>query len=283
MTRRFINKNRILIFFICLSIGSIEILHAQKNDTLSLLRDFINISSSYKQMPLYMELEMKNSTNFITGENDTSDIIGKFYLRNENSYVRFGEFEQVVNDSLALLVSDELQQMILYTDAGPVVKKMKNLMSIALPDSSVKKLANEYISSSKVLSKESSEVELQSRVFLHGTTLPKETIKLQYDVLKKMPQQVTTLTRSLLRLDSVQYSQLQNEHNMTDSSLQLLTIEGSYFLIKEQFTMYLYKKIEPVSATVKVPVLITDRIMKNEEGEYVPVKKYESYRLTQNE
>ncbi len=258
-------------------------LHAQKNDTLTPLRDFINISSGYKQMPLYLELEMKNSTNFITGEDDTSDVNGKFYLGNENSYVRFGEFEQVVNDSLALLVSDELQQMILYTDAAPVVKKMKSMMGITFPDSSIRKLAGKYISSVKELSKQSAMIELHTRAVLYGTTLPKETIELQYDVLKKMPQQVTTLTRSLLRLDSMQYSQLQNEHDVTDSSLQLLTIEGSYFLIKKQFTMYLYKKIEPASATVKVPVLITDRIMKNEEGEYVPVKKYESYRLTQNE
>jgi hypothetical protein len=255
------------------------LLHAQQRDTLSHLRDFVTINSSYKQMPLYLNMEMKNSTNFITGAEDTMTTRGEFFLRKENSYVHFGEFEQVVNDSLALLVSNGLQQMILYTNAAPIVKQMKNMMGMAFPDSSIRNLAAKYTAIAKEQSKQSGEITLRSRAVLYGTLLPNETIELQYDIQKKIPQLVTILKRSLLRLDSLQYKQLQNETALAD---KLLALEGSYFLIKEQVTAYVYNKIEQ-DTVAKVPVQISDRINKNEEGEYVPVKKYEAYRLSTND
>ncbi len=258
---------------------TVTFIQAQKTDTLAPLRDFVTINTSYKQMPLYLNIEMKNSTNFITGAEDTMTIRGEFFLRKENSYVHFGEFEQVVNDSLALLVSNGLQQMILYTNAAPVVKQMKNMMGMAFPDSSVRNLAGKYAAIVKEQSKQSGEITLRSRAVLYGTSLPKETIALQYDSQKKIPQLVTTLKRSLLRLDSLQYKQLQNETALSD---KLLALEGSYFLIKEQVTAYVYNKIEQ-NTVAKVPVQISDRINKNEEGEYVPVKKYEAYRLSAND
>jgi hypothetical protein len=255
------------------------ILYAQKSDTLTPLRDFVNISNGYKQMPMYLSLEMKNSTNFITGEDDTSSVHGEFFLRNENSYVHFGEFEQVINDSVALLVSNKLHQMILYTNAAPVVQQMKNMMGMSFPDSSIRHLAEKYTSAAKEQSKITGTIELQSRAFVYGTSLSRETIKMQYSLPGKLPEQVTTLRRSLLRLDSSQYNQLQNDPALID---KLLALEGSYFLIKEQVTAYIYKKIDK-AAVVHVPVTIKDRITKNENGEYLPAKKYEMYRLIVND
>lgn len=279
MMNQLINKSRLSILFICLITLHAEKVMAQKNDSLSPLRDFVNISNGYKQMPLYLELEMKNSSNFITGEDDTTAITGEFYLRKENSYIHFGEFEQIINDSLALLVSDKLQQMILYTHAGPIVNKMKSMMGLSLPDSSIRKLAQKYTSANNGMLKGVSMIELKSRAVLYGTSLPKETIALQYDTEKKTPKQVTMLTRSLQRLDSLQYYQLKTEAEITE---KLLMLEGSYFLIREQVTAYLYKQIEQVPG-VKVPVVISDRIIKNEEGEYRPAKNYELYKLIRND
>ena len=277
MIKLFLNKINCTLLLACCFIGSPKYAVAQKADTLSVLRDFVNISTGYKQMPLYLELEVKNSTNFITNDGDTSDINGEFYLRNENSYIRIGEFEQIVNDSLALLVSNRLQRMILYTDAASTIKKIKGMMGLVLPDSSIRHLAATYRSFSEKISAQTSRIELQSRTSLYGTNLPKEIIEMQYDASKKIPQQITTLKRSLIRLDSLQYLRLQSEVGIAE---KLLTIGESYFLVKEQITAYLFRQIEKVSAAVKVPVLISDRINKNGEGKYKPVKNYESYSLT---
>jgi hypothetical protein len=256
-----------------------EYASAQKTDTLSALREFVAISNGYKQLPLHLELEMKSSTNFITGENDTADVNGEFFLGTENSYVRFGEFEQVVNDSLALLVSHQFQQMILYPNAGAIIKQMKNMMGAALPDSSILNLSRKYISVKKELEPGTSVVELQSRASLYGTKLPRETIELQYDAAKRNPKQVITTSRTVLPLDSIQYAQMQNEKGMAD---KLFTLEGNYFLVKEQVTTYLYKQVERAPG-VKIPVVIGDRIVKNETGAYEPTEKYNAYKISIND
>lgn len=257
---------------------------AQAKDSLELLRQFIAISNGYKQVPLHLVIEMRNSSNFISNAADTAVLDAEFYLQENNSYVRFGKAEQVVNDSLALLVSEELEEIILFKDAGPVVKRMRSMLGLSLPDSSLKQLARRYNSSRKVTGSTTSLL-LQSRALLYGTLLPKETIELKYDEVKKIPGQVITTQRSLVRIDSAQYALLKKEAGSAVAlprEENLLVLEGNYFLIREQLTTYIYKKIES-SFAGDVPVQISDRVMRTADGVYVPVKKYASYRLSMND
>jgi len=122
-------------------------------------------------------------------------------------------------------------------------------------------------------------VELQSRASLYGTKLSRETIELQYDATKNNPKQVITTNRTVLPLDSIQYALMQNEKGMAD---KLFTLEGNYFLVKEQVTTYLYKQIER-APDVKIPVVIGDRIVKNETGAYEPAGKYNAYKISIND
>ncbi len=254
-------------------------LFAQKKDSLSVLKEFISISSRYQQVPLYVDLEMETHSNFVTGENDTLHAHGEFYLQEKQSYVRFGEFEQVVNDSVALLVSHKLKQMILYTNASPVIEKMKNILGAPLPDSSIKNLGAKYKATASQLSKGAGFILLESRMPLYGTSLPKETIELQYDSKEKQPRQVLTTKRNLVLLDSVQYYSLKTQQEFEG---KLLLLENSYFLIKELVTKFTYNKIEQ-TAVAKIPVTIQDRIMKNVEGDFVPVMKFDNYLLSQEQ
>jgi hypothetical protein len=270
---------RILAIILLLSSS----LAAQKNkskvDTLAPIRDFIKISTGYKQVPLYLDLEMKSFTNFITQEADTAAIRGEFFLRNENSYVRFGEFEQVVNDTVAVMVSNNLQQIVVYKNAGPIIKQMKGMMGMTFPDSSVKNLSLKYSSSAKTVSSQTVMVELKSRFLLPGTQLPKETITLEYSKQNNIPEKITTVRRNLMQLDSLQYLQLQQEPSLI---AYLLALEGSYFLIKEQATAYVYRKID-YGNVVEVPVKVSDRIVLSGEGEYIGVNGYHTYRLIIND
>jgi hypothetical protein len=251
---------------------------AQTKDTLAPLREFVSVSNGYKQMPMYIGMEMQSSTNFITNETDTTTVQGEFFLKQENSYVRFGEFEQVVNDSLALLVSNKLSHMVLFRDAGPVVLMMQKMMGVNIPDSNLLKMAERYSGGYRVGQKNETVIELQSRAKVYTTSHSKETIEMRFDTKSRKPLQVVTVSRNLIRLDSLQYQQLQAELTLTAN---LLLIEGAPFLLKEQVTTWVYKKME-YPFTGNVPVLITDRVGKDAEGEYKPVKNYEMYRLTIN-
>ncbi len=227
-------------------------------------------------MPMFLDMEMKTTVNFISSPADTMSVKGVFYLTEKDSYVRFGEFEQVVNDSLALLVSDSLHQMILYTDAKPVINQMKKMMGAGAKDSSVASLAAKY----SAVKKEADgliTITLTGRLLIYNTNLPKEAIEMIYHPKTKIPQQVVTIKRTLMPLEQEQYRKMQGE---TAFIGMLMETEGKYFLIKEYQTSYLYKKLEYTVAAV--PVKMEDRIIKIEDGRYKPVKDFETYSLTNN-
>src|SRR5688572_11554752 len=98
---------------------------AQKTDSLLLIREFMQVNDTYKQMPLHLEFTMKNETNFITSEQDTASIEGKFYLQPGKAYIMMGEMEQVMDDSLMIIVSKQSRRIIVNTDIQPVSDQMQ--------------------------------------------------------------------------------------------------------------------------------------------------------------
>lgn len=251
---------------------------AQKKDSLAPLREFLNVSNSYKQMPLYLEVELKNSTNFITSERDTMAAIGKFYLQQNISYMQFGEMEQLVTDSIAILVSDEMQRIIVNNNPKPVLEGMKHLSGLLNKDSSVLTLGKKY-KAEAYTSPEGAMITLNSRDVLYGTVLPKETIEMSYDSKTKQPININSTKRALIPLSEEDYNKLRSEKGIEKAFLKIE--EKGYFLMKEQTTVLVYKKIEH-NAGLKIPVAVYDRIIKNKDGEYEPVKAYEDYAITIN-
>lgn len=261
----------VLVFFPLLVTGQ-----RLKKDSLAPLRDFISVATGYQRIPVYLSMEIRNSTNFVTTEEDTAVTKAEFFLQRENSYIRFGEEEQLVNDSLALLVSNKLQAMILFTNAAPVVKKMKNMLTMTMPDSSVDKMAKRYSCSVSNNGDSIRGLELQSREQLYGTGLPKEIIKLEYLASTRLPVKVMTIKRALLPLDSLQFEQLRNEGV---SGNTLFKIDGLYFLMKERTVTFSYTRINRNWEGV-VPAIVSDRIGKDLEGEFMPLQAYSGYMLT---
>jgi hypothetical protein len=251
----------------------------KNNDTLAVLRSFMQINNSVRQLPVYLEMELINSTNFITGEQDTARMQATFYVKQDVSYIRFGEAEQLVNDSMALLVSDKLQRMILYAHAQPILKQMQGFVGMQGQDSSILEMANKFIAQSLPLVKNIASITLSGRDLLYGTSLPKESIALEYDAATKQPLKVITVKRTLLPVSDEDYRTLTEQGTATG---KLLTIEGKgHFLVKEQTGAFVYSKITH-DAGIAMPATINDRIIKNEQGKFTPVKAYEAYAVTLN-
>jgi hypothetical protein len=120
---------------------------------------------------------------------------------------------------------------------------------------------------------------LTSRNVLYGTTQPKESVEFQYNAATKEPLKVTTIKRSLLPLTDEDDSTLQVQGNLSD---KMIAIEGKgRFLVKEQMGTFVYKKIGHDGGKL-LPATIADRIMKDDLGEYTPVKAYQGYAVTIN-
>lgn len=266
-----------LMLFILVACGSGDI-HAQTGDTLAVFRNFITMSSAYKQVPFYTSMEIRNSTNLVTQPDDTLVIKGEVYVKKEGAYVQFDEFEQVVGDSMALFVSNKLRQMILYRDAAPMISRMKQMIGIPIKDSSLIDWAQKYTAAASTLSGQTALITLQSRKQVYGSNLAEEMIEMRYDPKTLFPQQVLTIKRLLFPLDSLQYAELAGRPELAG---KLLSPEaGRYFVIKERRQDFVYTTVEPDTQR-KLPVLVTDRIVQAE-GEYKPVKNYEAYRLSLN-
>jgi hypothetical protein len=259
--------------------------HAQKKkkcnkevDTLATAKEFMQVCNLYKKVPLQLYLEQHNTTNFITGQEDTANYKAEFYLQQDGSYVRFGEVEQLVEDSVAVLVSNKMQKMIFYPDAQPVLLQIKAMTNLQMKDSSVAALSKRYTSLKRSKENDTLVIELVSRDLLYGTSLPKERIELHYDARTKTPIQVLTKKRTLIPLEQSEYDILKRQAGEAD---KLLAIESKgYYLIKEQNTAFLYKTIGHEQQ--KLPVSIRERIVRGQHGEYHPAKGYEGYQVILN-
>jgi len=270
-----VRKKSLIIFFNLASV----IVFAQKQDSLASLREFVSVCNAYKQVPLHLSLDYSITANFITGEEDTMKAQGEFFIKPEGSYIRFGEMEQIVNDSLALIISDQLQQMILYMNAGQVVSQMKALMGMQVPDSSIVNFSKRYTGSINLKDKDVSLAQVNSRGFLYSTDLPKETIEIEYLSKTKTPLKVTMVKRNLIPISDADTAAVRSQ---LGKSAALITIKDrGYFLVKEQTSTFIYKKIEH-DEKIQLPVMISDRIIKNNSGEYIPAKGFEAYRIDQN-
>jgi hypothetical protein len=268
----------LLVFAGCLCLP--VILQAQSKDTLALIKQFIQAGSSYKKLPLYLEIEQQNSTNFIISEEDTTHTKGTFYLLPGISYVRFGDIEQIVNDSMALLVSDKMQHMVLFADARPVLMQLKALTGPAWQDTSAVQVAARFTVQAITSGENRSALLLSGKRLLMNTALPRESMELYYDTRTNQPVKIITIKRTLVPLEANDYKMLQSNAEMAG---KLVNKEDSaYYLIKEQVSHFIYRQIRHDTA-MKIPVTLSDRIGRNSEGKFQPVKNYEHYQLSINE
>lgn len=264
--------------FLFLAMSSKLPAQKQKKDTLAPLREFMSIVSGYKQIPLYLEMEVQNKTNLVTDENDTATMYGEFYLQKENAYVRFGDYEQLVNGGTALIVMHKASAMVLYEDAESVITQMKAMLGAVVPDSSIKEMATIYSSAIKDESNGVAAIELKSRVELLTTGLPRVQIRLEFDTRQRQPQKITMVNRTLVALESSEYMDFSADKQYAP---HLLKTDEDYYFIKERETVFMYKKLMVnKEAEINVPVLIKNRVEKGDDGEYKPVKMYDGYTLT---
>lgn len=264
-----------IIILVALSIAAKT--PAQKNDSLEAVRTFVDVCGMYKKTPMHLELRFYSEANYITNEADTLSAQGEFYIQPDRAYIRFGEMEQLVNDSVALLVSDQQQRMILFTDARPVIAQMKSAMGILGSDASYLNISKKYSAVIKQQTVKTSVVALQSRHTLYGTALPKETIDISYTPETKQPQKIVTVKRSLIPLEKADYDVYNQQAEMKQF---LLAVEDKqWFLVKEVVSTFEYSSID-YDAALDVPVQLKDRVEKNAEGNYVPVKEYGGYGIS---
>lgn len=250
----------------------------QQGDSLAVIKEFLQICQIYKTVPLQLDLEFRNTASFVSSEQDTANYSAKFFLTNEASYVQFGEVEQLVTGSAALIVSNKMKRMTIYSNPQPFAAQMQQLVNLQMTDSSALGLSRKFKAFPRQINNDTVNIELHSRNVMYGTLLSRETIILSFSAKRKEPYSVVTVKRTLIPLSKEDHDNLSKDAAARD---KLLTVrEGEYFLVKEQQSLFMFNSIK--HEELKVPVTVSDRVVKNSKGEYEPARGYEGYQLIVN-
>jgi hypothetical protein len=265
------------VFFILLlsTAGQGKLAAQSPADSLELFREFIAVNRSFKQVPLQMSVVFKQFSNLAPADSGKK-FKGDFFIQKNRAYINFGAIEQLVNDTMALVVMKDSKQMFLSTNNTPVAEYMKSVTMQPLHDTDMRKAAAIFTIRKARKENNISQLELVSRDKI-GEGLPNSVITLLYDNAGKKPLRLTMIKRSLGKLpaDSGAFKK-----GIENGRIQLTTIKDrGNFIIKEEVSDIEYIKIEQ-AINVKLPAVITERVTRNTEGEFEPAKGYEAYHLT---
>ncbi|HET9824270.1 MAG TPA: hypothetical protein VFP87_02985 [Chitinophagaceae bacterium] len=250
-----------------------------KNDSLFAFREFSRLQKMYQHLPVQINLHIQNSASPLTTPQDTLQTEMSIYFGTAGFYMEAEGLEEIVNDSLIVMVNNPSKQISVYRNDKSVMKRIYESLSMVLPDSSLQEFTHRYQSLVQDLDGAIRKIALNSRVTLYGTGKPKEIMTVTYQKTSYKPIEVTQTKLRLLPIDSSIYAGLLNDKTYDDKLLSAATSKGQiFFLVKEQKTSYRFLRID---YNVQIPpAKQQDRIAVAEDGSYLPSKGYEDYQVS---
>ena len=263
-------RRKVKLLTLCVFINTVVFAQAKEK---ALFKTFISICNDYKHLPLQLTLDYKKTSNIILSENDTTAMQGIFSLQQTGAYINFGGAEQIISDSVVLIVMEQIKQMVVTKTDIDLTEQINKMISLPVKDSSIKALSATYHIEQMFLNKERGILQIANRQKVYGTDMPFELITLEYKVKTNEPVKIETTKRSLI-------NKTEDADFKTTAAIVSVKDKGDYWL-KEDVTTYLFSSITH-DENKKIPVRLADRIVKDEEQGFVPVKAYEAYRLVVN-
>lgn len=249
---------------------------SQPVDSLQPYREFVSLGKWYLNMPLQIKAHFANSTTPLVRAQDNMEADILLYYGKNVFYMQTGEMEQIVNDSLTILVNKEAKMIKLFYNQNPLAKTMEHIIPAFVPDSSLQKLSLQYIIEIKQKEKEIKEMIVQSRIKISGTDFNKESISITYQSASHQPLNYTRLKRTLLPIDSAVYVQMEADPIYAGRMVKTKTAKGNlFFVMKEKKTECQFGLISHQERIP--PALQQQRVVRMENGEYMPAKGFEAY------
>jgi hypothetical protein len=252
----------------------------QGGDSLAAFRPFAAIGRLYQRPAVQLTMHLRREAVPVTSASDTLQADVELYYGKPNEYVRTEGLEEIVNDSVVLLVNTPARRMMRYRNTPAIRQSLERGAMPWMPDSSLAALAKRYRATVTAGDSGVSKTELISREVVGGTQEPKEKIVLLYRTATSEPVQCTETRVSLVPVDSLVYTQLQQQAAYTG---RLLTSSGKrgriYLIVKEVSTECSFRKVD--LGVKRPPVSEGDRLVLMAGGGYKPAKGYEDYLLTQ--
>lgn len=273
MIQKIISIAGILLFT-----GSIYAQH-KPNDSLSPVREFVQLRQIYKHLPVELKIHVQNSANPVTTAGDSLQADMDIYYDYHNFYMKTEGLEEIVNDSLIVMVNNPAKNVLLYLNNQQLIVNMERSVIAIMPDSSIEALAKKYTSWISESGHDQKRIELKSREIAYGTNLPRESIIITYRASSHQPLEFRRTKTLLLPIDITTYNNLKKYPGYDGKLVSTSPSKGKLlFLVKELTTSYRFDKINyNVQLT---PVKEDDRVIKKANGDYQTAKGFEEYLLT---
>lgn len=259
--------------------------HAQRrkknDDTLTVYREFATLGRWYLQQPLQVNVHFGYRCTPAYAGNDSVDTDMQLYYGGNDFYMQAEGMEQIVNDSVVVMVNNETRMINLFPNDGQAFKKFHETMALFVPDSSLQKLAQLYVANRNDEGQGARRIILQSRTSVTGTDHLKEIISITYDATTHRPLAYHHITRSLAPVDSLVYSRLAENSAYNGRLISTKVNHHNLFLVvKEKITDCRFTNIS--HGIQGPPAREHDRVLRGENGEYGGAKGFENYLVTTN-
>ena len=246
---------------------------AQQKEQKKLFNEFMMLCNAYKTMPLYLNLGYKVSSNLPAGKEDTTMVTGDFYLAPGQAYIRFGQMEQVLNDSLAAVVMNDIKHIVLHKNNQPLTEQLNAMAGKPLSGESLKNLMEQFYITKTMSDNTTAVFRLQSKSTVYENMDALTTIEYTCNTVLAVPQKAVTVKRALFRVTG---------SATAFPGVKYLEVPGKgKFGIKETITTFLYNKVEHKPA-MKMPVIINDRVFITAGKTAAPASGYEDYYVSEN-
>jgi hypothetical protein len=248
-------------------------LFAQSKAEKEIFKTFIDVCTGYKQLPLQAEIAYTKESNIPLYEDDSTFLKGVFIIEKDQAYIHFGPLEEIINDSLALIIMSNIKQMVLSENTQHVESLMNGMTGLPTNNSSIEKMEQTLDATLIKISDQKNMIRVISKQKVYGTEQAGDEILMTYNSVTKSPLKVETVKRRLIK---------KTEGQSVSSGITEVAIpdKGKY-LLKVDKTTFEFTAISHAENIV-MPATLKDRIMKNNEGEYIPVKAFEEYALKLN-
>lgn len=252
---------------------------SQKADTLRPYRDFLSLCTQYQYAPLQLDISYQSGTNLVLNNHDTMSMKGYFYIGNAGVFfLRLGDVEQYIDDSICLMVNHTLKQVVINPDVKEARQMLVRYLGGITNDTSVQTLARGFNITEDRSLKSAGKYLLDSRGKLPGTQASRQTIALQYDALKREPLSVITTRRTIVPIDVS--DSLAFVKKFGDQGVLVSVPDYGFCFVRNVTGTYTYHHIRHEEPVGGLAFKVADYIVRNKDGDHMLTAEKSAYRLS---
>ncbi len=268
--------------FIGIGLLYVLVAAAQKDDrhTSEAFNELAHLGDMYKKLPFQFQIQIQNAAIPITATSDTMQTVMDLYMATHALYMQSEGLEEIINDSLVVLVNNRVKEMQLYRSDAGLASRFVNIGSMLLQDSSKATLQKKFNIDLKKQDENTNNIDLTSRRILPGTSFPTEFLHISYYSGNHQIIECSQHKNRLIPIELSVYASLKDDNQFDPRLIHSTGEKGDmYFLVKENITTYRFIKVD--YNVVKPPVAVKERIIKSRDEKYLPATGFEEYLVKQ--